>query len=192
MYNRKPLLGVGINDSDTITTKDGVRCNVYMKWKSIINRVYSKKALVKKPQYEDVQVCPEWLYFTKFKSWFLDQRGWDNKDFQIDKDLLSGELKIYSPETCVLVPKEINFFLIGSDKCVGSYLKGVTFHKNTLKFKSQISVNGVKKTLGTFTDEYSAHLAFKEAKEAEAKRLAEKWKGKIDERAYDALINWNI
>ena len=35
-------------------------------------------------------------------------------------------------------------------------------------------------------------IAFKKAKESFVKEQAEKWKGKIDERAYEALINYQV
>ena len=33
---------------------------------------------------------------------------------------------------------------------------------------------------------------YKNAKEAHIKSLADKWKGKIDEKVYSALINWEV
>ena len=36
------------------------------------------------------------------------------------------------------------------------------------------------------------HKAKKEAKESFVKEQAEKWKGKIDDRAYEALMNYKV
>lgn len=58
--------------------------------------------------YCEVTVCDEWQRdFEKFYDWCLDNyvEGW-----QIDKDLLSGDEKIYSPDTCLFVPPEVNAF----------------------------------------------------------------------------------
>ena len=38
---------------------------------------------------------------------------------------------------------------------------GVYFYKSNKKWKSQIKINGLMKHLGYFTDEYEAHLAYK-------------------------------
>ena len=39
---------------------------------------------------------------------------------------------------------------------------------------------------------YKAYEAYKEAKVGYLKELAEKWKDKIDDRAYQALLNYDV
>ena len=51
---------------------------------------------------------------------------------------------------------------------------------------------GKVKTLGNYKTELEAFNAYKAAKEAYLKELAEKWKSEIDPRAYDALINYQV
>lgn len=46
--------------------------------------------------------------------------------------------------------------------------------------------------IGYFDNFNDAFLAYKKAKEAYLKEQAEKWKGKIDERAYNALMNYTV
>ena len=46
--------------------------------------------------------------------------------------------------------------------------------------------------LGCFTTELEAYNAYKTAKESFVKEQAEKWKDKIDERAYNALMNYQV
>ena len=41
-------------------------------------------------------------------------------------------------------------------------------------------------------NEWSAFLAYKQAKENRAKELAEKWRGQIDNRVYEKLINYKV
>ena len=43
-----------------------------------------------------------------------------------------------------------------------------------------------------FNTELEAFNAYKEAKENHLRELANKWNGKIDERAYQALINYTV
>ena len=43
-----------------------------------------------------------------------------------------------------------------------------------------------------FKTELEAFNAYKQAKEAFIKGQANKWKGKIDERAYNALMNYEV
>ena len=46
--------------------------------------------------------------------------------------------------------------------------------------------------MGSFNTELEAFNAYKEAKEAFVKEQANKWKGKIDNRAYNALMNYQV
>lgn len=58
-----------------------------------------------KPTYEGCTVCDEWLYFSNFKKWFDENYI---EGFQLDKDIIIRGNKVYSPQTCCFVPKEIN------------------------------------------------------------------------------------
>ena len=46
--------------------------------------------------------------------------------------------------------------------------------------------------MGYFKTEIEAFNAYKTAKESFVKEQAEKWKGKIDERAYEALMDYEV
>ena len=48
------------------------------------------------------------------------------------------------------------------------------------------------KHLGHFNTADQAFQAYKEAKEAYIKEVANKWKNQIDPRVYDALMKWEI
>ena len=51
---------------------------------------------------------------------------------------------------------------------------------------------GKREYLGYFNTELEAFNAYKEAKETFIKEQAEKWRGKIDERAYEALMDYEV
>ena len=51
---------------------------------------------------------------------------------------------------------------------------------------------GKNTTLGYYDNEYDAHLAYKQAKEAYIKELADKYKDMLDPRAYSALQNYVV
>ena len=58
---------------------------------------------------------------------------------------------------------------------------------------AQINKNkGKQECLGYFKTEIEGFNAYKEAKENYLKELANKWKDKIDTRAYEALINYIV
>ena len=51
---------------------------------------------------------------------------------------------------------------------------------------------GGSEYLGLFNTEIEAYNAYKTAKESFIKEQANKWKGKIDERAYEALMKYTV
>lgn len=100
-------LGVGDNVAvDAINRKS---TKAYSVWNGIIKRCNSDKFI----NYINVKVCDEWLCFQSFANWY-NKLYIDGYDMQIDKDLLQRDVvnKIYSPETCTLLPSNINNFLV--------------------------------------------------------------------------------
>ncbi len=112
------------------------------------------------------------------------------KGFDLDKDLLIKGNKVYSEDTCVFLPVEINSLLTKSIASRGEHLIGVSWHKKGKSFVAQINKNkGKQEKLGYFKTELEAFNAYKQAKESFVKEQANKWKSQIDERAYNALMN---
>ena len=164
---------------------------IYEKWKRMIHRCYDEKSLISTPCYKDITVCDEWHNFQNFAKWYEENynpktmEGW-----QLYKDILQDDNKVYSPETCCFVPQEINKLFIKSTKDRGNLLTGVS--KLASKFIAQMSINGKRAYLGIFNTVDEAFQAYKTAKEQYIKEVAEKWKGKIDKRVYKALINYKV
>lgn len=46
--------------------------------------------------------------FQEFCEFLIVQPMWWDRDWQVDKDLLSTGAKVYSPDTCCLLPTELN------------------------------------------------------------------------------------
>ena len=117
----------------------------------------------------------------------MDDKG---EPFHLDKDILVKGNKIYSEDTCCFVPICINnlFTLRGLKR--GELLIGVS--KKGDRFCASIHKHGKQKGLGTFDTELEAFWAYKEAKEAYIKELAEKWKDQIDPRVYEALMKYQV
>ena len=93
----------------------------------------------------------------------------------------------------MFLPQEINKVLTKREVSRGEYLIGVCWDKTNKAFKAQVNKNkGKQEYLGYFKTELEAFNAYKKAKESFVKEQAEKWKGKIDERAYKALMNYQV
>lgn len=147
------------------------------------------------PTYVGCTMSDTFKDFQKFTDWHIGQVGYSVPNYEIDKDLLSKGNKVYSEEFCVLIPQQLNCFLVNNEARRGDYLVGVTFNKREQRFKSAIRVDGVKIHLGYFDDELSAYKAYKIAKEAEALRWYERLiSGEfiVDQRVINRLATWSL
>ena len=180
MKSRKLTYGVGFNDSNyqinqyiKVNGKYKIvwRCPFYMAWTNMLRRCYSETYQKTHPTYKGCQVCEEWLTFSNFKAW-MEMQSWKNKE--LDKDLLSQNNKIYSPEYCIFVDARVNTFTTDSAKIRGEYLIGVCWDKNANKFKSTCRnpFTNKQEHLGLFDNELDAHLMWKNKKHEHALKLA--------------------
>lgn len=182
----RKVCGVGINDADYVVHKTETVsyvnrkqktkllwvCPFYRKWKSMLERCYSEKLKKKYPTYEECVVCSEWLSFMRFKAW-METQDWEGK--QLDKDLLVKGNKLYGPETCVFVSKDLNLFLLETAKTRGDWPIGVCFNQTNKKFVATCSDPFLKKNefLGYYNTPEEAHKAWLFRKREFAKVLAE-------------------
>ena len=184
LAKRKPICGVGINDSTYITDTiiDGKRmaCPYYRKWLGIIQRCYSSKHHERCQTYIDCSVCDEWLLFSNFRRWMVDQ-DWEGKE--IDKDILFPGNKEYHPDKCVFVSSHTNTILCDSGAARGELPIGVS--KNGKYYHAKIGKAGKRKYLGNFSTPEEASHAYKIAKRNEITIIANH---QCDGRVKDALI----
>ena len=174
------VFGHGINDLDEPTEfYTGRRrrgCPFYRTWVDMLQRAYSKKWKEKHPTYEGVTATPEWWSRRAFTEWMRGQE-WEGR--QLDKDILRPGNKIYGPDTCLFVPREINTLLRNTASVRGTYPEGVSYDKEHKKLRSRIKINSKTMYLGDFTDVNEAEAAFLRAKIAEIHRKADKYPGPI-------------
>lgn len=161
---RKLVYGIGVNDAwyQVQPTISGNRfmCQYYQVWKHMIERCYSKQYQERQPTYIGCTVCIEWLTFSVFKRWMELQ---DFKNKQLDKDILFPGNKIYSPNTCAFVTRQMNS-LLSKRNASREYPQGVCFHYPSGKFLSRYSNNGIKKHLGLFNTVKEASVVYKKAR----------------------------
>lgn len=192
MKNKKLLYGKGVYTQGEYSSKEnGKQSHVYGIWKGIIERCYSERSLLRTPTYRGCTVCDEWLHFQTFAKWLMNNK-FQGLGYHIDKDILSPESKIYSPETCVLVPPEINILFVANDKNRGLYPVGVSWRKERRRYQAKIRRHGRTRHIGYFITCDDAEAAYIHAKEAYVKEIANKWKGLIEDRAYNGLMNWSV
>lgn len=187
---RSPLYGVGINDSDyqTQPTVDGKRmcCPAYQAWRAMLQRVYDPKALARRPTYKGVSVCEEWLTFSNFRRWLLQQHDWQNRT--VEKDLIEPGNRVYSPATCMMAPHSVNtLFLCRGKKSNFSLPVGVCPSKG--RYIAQLRIHGKNICLGYFATPDEAGAAYRNAKLTSVLHHAQQY---LDEPQLYAAILDNI
>ena len=164
----------------------------YQLWNNMINRCYNENLRHRYLSYKDCTVSENFKYLSNFKEWYHKQIGSDQEGWHLDKDILVKGNKVYSEGTCCFVPPEINGLFIKADRIRGKYPIGIYEDKQAGKFKVRISVEGKQKHVGRYYCEKEAFYAYKVAKEQYIKEVANKWKGQIDPRVYEALMCYEV
>lgn len=194
---RKLVCGIGINDADyVVEVKETIsyisgkqkmkviwRCPFHKIWENMIKRCYSKWHQLNSPTYKDCTVCDEWLVFSNFKSW-MEQQDWEGK--HLDKDILFIGNKVYNPDRCVFVSRQVNNFITDNRSNRGNLLIGVSWKSDRQKFMASCNQFGNgQKFLGYFSNETDAHKAWLSEKRRLSKILASQ---QTDVRVAKAII----
>lgn len=156
-------------------------------WLDMLRRCYCPKDQAKRPTYVGCSVHPDWHDFQVFAEWYTKHEYY-GKGYQLDKDILIKGNKVYSPDTCCLIPSQINSLFLESASRKGAHPVGVDFKNG--KFRAQIRKNGKKKDLGYFRTADEAHQAYITSKQDYVRKVAQEYKGRVCNRTYQALINW--
>lgn len=168
-----------------------ISCDAYKKWKAMLHRCYNPKIHKNYPKYKDCTVCKEWWNYQNFRLWY-EEHNFGNKILDLDKDILIKGNNVYSPETCCLVPHEINTLFLCGDAKRGEYPLGVWLDDDKEKYRSCVNVFGKVKKLGTFDTIEEAFEKYKTYKMDLIQTMADSYKDSIPEKVYNAMLNWTI
>lgn len=141
--------------------------------------------------YVDCEICEGWENFQNFAKWYYENEYQCNEPLCIDKDILTHGNKIYSPDTCILVPQRINLLFIKEYARRGDLPIGVIKHGNGYSVHCSLD-NHTKNYIGFYYDPILAFAAYKEAKEKYIKEVADSYKNLIPQKIYEAVINYRI
>lgn len=169
--NKGLICGVGKNDVGQSDMK------LFSCWRGMIYRCYGKKPNGYNKSYNDCTVIEAWHTLSVFSEWFYKNYvdGW-----QLDKDILSNGDKVYSPQTCCFVPREINMVLAKKDA------KGISFVKQAWK----VSYAGIY--LGRYKTQHEARSVYNKAKANHIRELSEIFKSRLRDDVYMRLNNYAL
>ena len=119
----KTVFGVGHFGVGGFTAQDMESCakkqtKEYAAWINMLSRCYYDRHITRVDggkSYDGVEVYSGWLNFQAFAEWYVSNHPDyfnNNEVYSVDKELthLSGD-KVYSPETCFIIPQSINSML---------------------------------------------------------------------------------
>ena len=187
-YHRS-VHGVGfIGVGEHLASVNGKLTPAYDTWRRMLERCHCPKSLARNPTYMGCTVHPDWHNFQNFAEWF--ERQYFATCWQLDKDLIVEGNKVYSVDTCVFLPQQLNSLLNDCGATRGDLPQGVSRRRNG--YQAQLSIDGRLHQLGTYATPSEAFQAYKLAKEANVKRMAEQYKCLIDPRVYDSLMRYEV
>lgn len=158
----------------------------YQNWTCMIRRCYDKKLKERySAYYGDCSVCEEWHNYQNFAKWWNENvYRVGTERMHLDKDILFGGNRIYSPDTCLISPQRINMMFMNKPNKY-NLPNGI---KPSSKGRYESKYNG--KYLGVFDSIEDAVVAHDMAKTEALIQIANEYKDKIPNKLYEALINW--
>ena len=143
--------------------------------------------------YQFVRLHESFSTLDKFVAWCIKQVGYehyinDTDNWHLDKDILGDENdKMYSANSCVLVPHEIN--LMAQTRKRNKHGKGVQYQPNKKNpYRAYINIDGKPIGLGYHSTAEDANAEYVKARQAQVNVLKERYKGMVDDRVWNGLM----
>ena len=182
--------GVGyIGAGDFTSAKGSVGREAYVKWQSMLERCYSNKD--RHSAYFDCSVHSDWHNFQVFAKWCVSQKYYGS-GYDIDKDILVTGNRVYSENTCCLVPSEINAMVIGLRFINGNSDMGVVYNESARKYIAKVCVGKYQKYIGSYKTLKEARRAYIELKKRYFKNMVIVHNDRIELNVARALWDWDV
>lgn len=160
--------------------------DIYVKWANMMQRCYSEGVRNDRPHYKNSTADIEWFNFSNYREWHKKNTMGDKK-LDLDKDVLIPRNTVYGSETCTLIPHFTN--TIFESRGMNT---NIVLNDNTGKYDVNMVVLGTKKDVGTYDTFEEAKKGYIDYKQKYIKDVAEKCKGKVPYKTYNAMVNWKV
>lgn len=170
----------------------------YQAWRDMLKRCTDNRLKEKYSTYQNVTCCEEWLCYENFYEWLHSQENlqkWLNGEkWEVDKDIIKKKNKVYSPDTCCLVPHNVNCLFIKSNATRGILPIGIKRKGDRFEAVCANPFTNRKDYLGAYLTIDEAFLAYKNRKEEIIKQVAQEEynKGNITQKCYNAMICYEV
>ncbi len=164
-------------------------------WNSMFDRCYNRTEYNR--CHEGCTVADAWRNNKNFSYWY-NKNVYDTKNIQtmvLDKDILKKGNRVYSAETCLILPGRINTAFKMCPNRNTAYPIGVSDYEG--KYKAYFR----GENLGAYDTPYKAFECYKNNREAYIRKLAANFwtslsegtkKREMPQRVYDNLMNYKV
>lgn len=159
----------------------------YKAWINMLQRCYVDMKGKYAAYYGIVKVCEEWLNFQNFAEWY-ESHYYDipNERLHIDKDIKSSKCKLYSPDTCILIPQSINEVVRDNYRKSKDFDLPVTIRRGNNGY--QVSFRGEK--FGEYNTVDECLEKYNEKKINYIKELVEGYGDLLPKEVAETLLQW--
>ena len=177
---------LGIGDYSTDNKEE------YNKWKAMLGRCYSQKVQKKQPSYIGCTVHEDWHNFQFYCEDITKKIGY-GKGWDLDKDTIYKNNKVYSDDTTCFLPPDLNYMLVKRKAERGLYYIGVHLNEELKKpYMAQCGAGDADRYLGSFATELEAFEVYAKYKEKVVRERTKFYKDQLDPRAYKALLKYKV
>jgi len=160
---------------------------VYKAWSGMLERCYSKNMKHRNNTYYHIStVCDEWHNFQTFGDWYEENKYEVNERLHVEKDILFPGNKIYSPNTCLLVPQVINALFI--NKANKRNLPNGIIRCSNGRYLAKYD----QRELGTYDSIEMAYSVYAKEKKRNIIEVANQYKEIIPFKLYEALLRYEF
>lgn len=161
---------------------------VYNVWRTLLGRVCTEKHRKRFPAYADCKVCDEWLCYQNFAEWWNENMYYiDNERMHIDKDIKYSDNKIYSPDTCIIVPQSINEIFHSSGRKTKDADLPYTIRRVA---KGRYSVCYKAESLGVYDTVEECLEKYIEAKRKHIRQKVKEMENDMPDKVKQVLLDW--
>lgn len=194
----KTVCGIGyLGEGKYKVSENSKKTRIYQTWIDMLKRCYSEREHKRRPTYIGCKVDEKWHNFQNFAKWYEENYyEVEGETMELDKDILFKHNKIYSPETCIFVPKTINSLFVKRQNYRGESVIGTKFKNGKYMVRCCLinpkTGKSKKEHLGYYETEEKGFEVYKYYKEKNIKEVADYYKDVIPQKLHNAMYEYEV